>query len=249
LDIRRAEQGEPPAKVTVIYDPAAPDLGYQSVAKARLFKGDIVGFYKGEWVKTSQVNEFYSDGSYAFRIPKSTKANSWWVDPKATSGSINSTDPLSCHGRYINCSLDPPRPPPPQKRSKRGKASQGKTSSGNGNVVQDKNNVTLVFSDDGLAQRYMMWDKSLLPNVLQIKATRTIEIGEPLLWYYGMEYWGTTMTMMSSNDPRRNAFEDVLDRLQHIESLGFEKGEDALIDVDQPSDDSDDDPTYVDGQS
>jgi hypothetical protein len=59
---------------------------------------------------------------------------------------------------------------------------------------------------------------------MEIRASRTIEVGEVLGFYYGLEYWGTALTMMSATDPRRPFMRALLDRLESIEALGWVNG-------------------------
>ncbi|KAJ1415828.1 hypothetical protein B484DRAFT_401350 [Ochromonadaceae sp. CCMP2298] len=64
VDARRVADLEPLAEVEVWYDPPFK-LGYQLRAKARLEKGYLVGFYKGEWVLTEKITFFRHDAPVA----------------------------------------------------------------------------------------------------------------------------------------------------------------------------------------
>jgi hypothetical protein len=155
IEKRRFAEGEPLAKVMVWYDTDEPSLGYQSLAKERLVKGELIGYYKGDWVLTKELDTYQRDGSYSLQIPKCEGRTSYFLDPDALDGTIISTDPFSCHGRYINCTMEPANLDDAQASKKRGRG--GKSSSGE--ARKEPINVKIVYNDNG----------SL--NCLEIRAT------------------------------------------------------------------------------
>jgi hypothetical protein len=53
---------------------------------------------------------------------------------------------------------------------------------------------------------------------LSVVVTKPIVKGEVLKFYYGLQYWGTVLSMMSINNPRRGEVKRLLEGLENVES-------------------------------